>query len=72
LNLAFIRGEIPVAEATDLADEMRSQTAGKAFWATEFYKWSPVPENLAMNIIMKIRERKGLKLELPKVEDYIE
>jgi len=71
-NLAFIRGEIPVAEATDLADEMRSQTAGKAFWATEFYKWSPVPESLAMNIIMAIRERKGLKLELPKVEDYIE
>lgn len=71
-NLAIIRGEIPVAEATDLADEMRNATAGRAFWATEFLKWQPVPENMAMNIIMKIRERKGLKLELPKYEDFIE
>ena len=71
-NIVFIRGEIPVAETTDLADEMRSSTAGKAFWATEFYKWMPVPESLALNIITKIRERKGLKLEIPKVEDYLD
>lgn len=71
-NLVQIRGEIPVAESTDLADEMRSATAGKAFWATEFARWAPVPEALAMNVIAKIRERKGLKLEIPKVEDFIE
>jgi len=71
-NLVSIKGEIPVAESTDLADEMRSATAGKAFWATEFSRWAPVPETLAMNVIVKIRERKGLKLEIPRVEDFIE
>jgi|BEDMetMinimDraft_1075159.scaffolds.fasta_scaffold00851_4 elongation factor 2 len=71
-HMVLIRGEIPVAESTDLADEIRSSTAGKAFWATEFARWAPVPESLAMTVISKIRERKGLKLEIPKVEDFIE
>ncbi|MDT7891735.1 MAG: elongation factor EF-2 [Thermoproteota archaeon] len=71
-NLAIVKGEIPVAETTELADEMRNATAGKAFWATEFLKWQPVPESMAMDIIMKIRERKGLKLELPRYEDFVE
>ncbi|MEM3833539.1 MAG: elongation factor EF-2 [Thermoprotei archaeon] len=69
--IAIIKGEIPVAESEGLADEMRSATAGKAFWATEFSKWFPVPENLVMDIIMKIRERKGLPKSLPKIEDYL-
>jgi elongation factor 2 len=70
--IAIVKGELPVAESAGLADEMRSATAGKAFWATEFSRWAPVPENLALDVIMKIRERKGLPKSLPRLEDYIE
>ncbi len=70
-RLAIIRGELPVAESHDLADQMRSATQGRAFWATEFSRWAPVPESLALDIIMRIRERKGLPKRLPTVEDYV-
>ncbi len=69
--LMFVRGEIPVVETYTLADEMRSATAGKAFWSTQFSRWAPVPENMLVDLIMKIRERKGLKKELPKPEDFV-
>ena len=65
--LNIVRGEIPVAETLDLATDMRSLTSGKAFWATEFLKWSPVPENMLHEIIARIRERKGLPPNIPRV-----
>ncbi len=69
--LARIIAEIPVAESFDLASELRGATAGKAFWGTEFSRWAPVPESLLMDVIRKIRERKGLPPEPPKPEDFI-
>ena len=69
--LARVIAEIPVAESFDLASELRGATAGKAFWGTEFSRWAPVPENLLMGVIKKIRERKGLPPEPPKPEDFI-
>lgn len=70
-RIAVVRGEIPVSETHDLSDAMRSATQGRAFWATEFSRWAPVPESLALDIIMKIRERKGLPKRLPAIEDYV-
>ena len=69
--LMHVRGEIPVSETFDLADAMRSSTMGKAFWSTQFEKWAPVPESMLRDLILKIRERKGLKLEIPRPEDFI-
>ncbi|HIQ02880.1 MAG TPA: elongation factor EF-2 [Desulfurococcales archaeon] len=66
-----IIGEIPVAESHDLASVLRGVSAGRAFWGTEFSRWAPVPDNLLPEIIRKIRERKGLPPEPPKVEDFI-
>ncbi len=66
-----ILGEIPVAESFDLAAELRSATQGRAFWGTEFSRWAPVPENLLLDTVKKIRERKGLNPEPPKAEDFI-
>jgi len=73
INPTIIRiiAEIPVAESFDLANELRSATAGRAFWGTEFSRWAPVPDSLLMEVIRKIRERKGLKPEPPKPEDFI-
>ncbi len=69
--LMHIRGEIPVSETFDLADALRSATMGKAFWSTQFEKWAPVPESMLRDLIIKIRQRKGLKPEIPKPEDFI-
>ncbi len=70
-TIVRIVAEIPVAESFDLANELRSATAGRAFWGTEFSKWAPVPDSLLIDVVRKIRERKGLKPEPPRPEDFI-
>ena len=70
-NILRIIAEIPVAESLDLANELRSATAGRAFWGTEFSKWAPVPDHLLLDLVRKIRERKGLKPEPPRAEDFM-
>jgi len=70
--ISVITGEIPAAEASDLAEQMRGATMGKAFWGTEFSAWRPVPESLREKVIMEIRKRKGMPLQLPAVSDFVE
>ncbi len=70
--ITVITGEIPAAETFDLSEVMRSATMGKAFWATEFYAWKPVPASLRDKVIQEIRKRKGLPPELPKISDFVE
>jgi len=70
-NVVRILAEIPIAESMDLAEALRSATAGRAFWGTEFSRWAPVPDSLLPELVRKIRERKGLKPEPPKPEDFI-
>jgi elongation factor 2 len=69
--IARVIAEIPVAESFDLAGELRSATAGRAFWGTEFSRWAPVPESMLEDLIRKIRERKGLPPRPPRVEDLL-
>jgi elongation factor 2 len=69
--LMILKGEIPVAETFDLANEIRSATTGRAFWATEFKGWQSVPESMLQDLILKIRERKGLPKTIPKPEDFM-
>ncbi len=66
-----IIAEIPVAETFDLAEQLRGATAGKAIWGQEFSRWAPVPDSMLMDLVRKIRERKGLKPEPPRPEDFI-
>lgn len=70
-NLVKMLAEIPVAESADLANELRSASAGKAFWGTEFSRWAPVPDSMLLDIVRKIRQRKGLKPEPPSPDEFI-
>ncbi|MDI9620028.1 MAG: elongation factor EF-2 [Candidatus Nezhaarchaeota archaeon] len=70
-TMMYLKGEIPVSETFNLANEIRSATAGRAFWATEFKGWQPVPESMLQELVLRIRERKGLPKEIPKPEDYM-
>ncbi len=70
-DMTRVIAEVPVAESFDLASELRSATAGRAFWGVEFSRWAPVPDSMLMDVVRKIRERKGLKPEPPTVKDFI-
>ena len=69
--VARVIAEIPVAESFDLAGELRSATAGRAFWGTEFSRWAPVPDSMLQDLIRKIRQRKGLPPNPPDLKDLI-
>ena len=70
--ITVVTGEIPAAETFDLSEAMRSATMGKAFWATEFHAWKPVPASIREKVIQEIRKRKGLPPQIPKISDFVE
>lgn len=70
--VTMIKGFIPVAETFGLSADMRSATSGHAFWQTQFDHWEKVPENLAVEVITEIRNRRGLPEEIPKPNKFID
>ncbi len=71
-DLTVIESKAPVAELFGFAGDIRSATEGRAMWSTEFGGFEFVPSSISQEIISKIRERKGLKKELPKPSDFID
>ncbi len=71
-DIAIIKASLPVANSFGLAAEMRSETEGRAIWGTEFEKFEQLPKELQEQVIRDTRKRKGLKLEPPKPEDFME
>ena len=71
-DLIMVRAEMPVSESFGLAEELRSSTQGRAFWATQFSRWAFVPEQMQMEIIKQIRERRGLAPTPPRAEEFFE
>jgi len=67
-----IVAKAPVAEMFGFANAIRSATQGRAIWNLEFMGFEKVPDSLQMQIIQKIRERKGLPLEPPTADDFKE
>jgi len=71
-DIAIIKASLPVANSFGLAAEMRSETEGRAIWGTEFEKFEQLPKELQEQVIRGTRKRRGLKLEPPKPEDFME
>jgi len=71
-DMVIVKAEMPVAESFGLADELRSSTQGRAFWATQFSHWAPVPESMQAEVIKQIRERRGLNPTPPRAEEFYE
>jgi elongation factor 2 len=59
------------AELFGFAGDVRSATEGRAMWNSEFAGFELVPANLAKEVVLQIRKRKGLKEEMPKPDDYL-
>jgi len=70
--LTMISGYIPVAETFGLAADMRSATAGHAFWQSTFDHWDKMPEKMAFTVIQELRKRRGLPPEIPTANKFID
>ena len=76
--LLIVKGYLPVAESFGFTAHLRSLTSGQAFPQCVFSHWDIINQDpfdvksKAYEITMQIRKRKGLKLELPILSDYID
>ncbi len=71
-DTTIIEAKAPVAQLFGFAGDLRSATEGRAMWSTEFAGFETIPANILNEIVMDIRKRKGLKLEMPKPSDFID
>ena len=69
-DLMVVEGIAPVAEMIGFSSDIRSATEGRASWNTENAGFRVMADNLQPEIIDEIRERKGMKLELPEQVNY--
>ncbi len=60
-----IIADIPVSNMFGFTNDLRSATEGKGFWSLIDSQFKPCPKNEQLDVIRKIRDRKGLK----KVEE---
>ncbi|MGA3358983.1 MAG: elongation factor EF-2 [Halobacteriota archaeon] len=70
-DTVVVVGKTPVAEMFGFAGDLRSATEGRAIWSTEFLGFEVLAQSLQPEIVKQIRQRKGLKAELPKPHDFI-
>ena len=69
-DLMVVEGVAPVEEMIGFSSDIRSATEGRAHWNMENAGFQVLVDNLQEEKIMEIRERKGLKLELPEGVNY--
>ena len=69
-DLMVVEGIAPVDEMIGFSSDIRSATEGRASWNTENAGFRVMADNLQPEIIDEIRERKGMKLELPEQVNY--
>jgi elongation factor 2 len=69
-DLMVVEGIAPVDEMIGFSSDIRSATEGRASWNTENAGFRVMADNLQPEIITEIRERKGMKTELPEQIDY--
>ncbi|MHA2034805.1 MAG: GTP-binding protein [Promethearchaeota archaeon] len=65
-----ITGQIPAKETVDIADDIRGSTQGRAFFGYEFKGFERVPASQEEDLIMEIRKRKGMPLEMPNKKSW--
>jgi len=76
--LTVIRGHLPVERSFGFDKILRESTAGHGFLQLMFSHWQVMPgdpfepKSIVNTIVHQVRKRKGLKEELPKLEEYNE
>ncbi|MFQ5892109.1 MAG: elongation factor EF-2 [Candidatus Methanofastidiosia archaeon] len=70
-ELVSITSKVPVAEMFGFASAIRSATEGRALWSTEVIGFEKLRRELQKKTVLQIRERKGLKMEIPQGENFL-
>ncbi|KAB7516665.1 elongation factor EF-2 [Halosegnis rubeus] len=70
-DLMVVEGIAPVDEMIGFSSDIRSATEGRASWNTENAGFRVMADNLQPETITRIRERKGMKTELPQQINYL-
>lgn len=71
-DLVTVVGKVPISEMFGFSDDIRSKTEGRALWSTEYVGYEKLPEELQAEIVKKTRERKGLPVQPPTAESFLE
>jgi elongation factor 2 len=69
-GVASVIGKMPVAESFGFSNDIRAATQGRAVWNTENAGYVQVPADLFHKVSSEIRQRKGLKEEIPGESQY--
>ena len=71
-----IKAYLPVAESFGFTGDLRAATSGQAFPQMVFDHWETItanpllPESMAGKMVLDVRKRKGLKVDVPAVSEY--
>ena len=77
-NMVTVRGHLPVVECFGFAKILRENTSGQAFMQCFFDHWKLVEgdameeKTRANDVVMQIRKRKGLPMQLPELSRYLD
>ena len=69
-DVTCVIGKMPVAESFGFSNDIRAATQGRAVWNTENAGYEQVPPDLFHKTVGEIRQRKGLKEEIPGESQY--
>ena len=67
---ASVIGKMPVAESFGFSNDIRAASQGRAVWNTENAGFVQLPAALFHKVTGEIRQRKGLKEEIPGEANY--
>merc|ERR1719504_433999 len=75
--LRQVKAYLPVAESFGFVANLRQQTSGQAFPQCVFDHWENMPgdamqEGKIQELVLNNRKRKNLKVEMPKLADYLD
>jgi elongation factor 2 len=75
--LRQVKAYLPVAESFGFVAALRQQTSGQAFPQCVFDHWENMPgdamvEGKVQDLVLTNRKRKNLKVEIPKLADYLD
>merc|ERR1712085_144651 len=75
--LVQVKAYLPVSESFGFVAVLRQQTSGQAFPQCVFDHWENMPgdamqEGKMRDLVLAVRKRKNIKVEMPKLGDYLD
>merc|ERR1712061_816621 len=75
--LIQVKAHLPVAESFGFVSALRQQTSGQAFPQCVFDHWesmqgNAMEEGKMQELVLGVRKRKNLKVEMPAISDYMD